>query len=273
MLDSANSLELLHGQGERPLVFLCDGGEVCHDLAITILRDQPLGCLGHADQKDSEEADDENEAATGEMEITPTPVVVPGAFRNSCIRSAGVIAHESPGEEPGDCIADRPPNSHEGHQPVMACREKFDQVRGIEDVISSSTGRINGYPTESQVSGSQEGQMENTHGAEGDITRHAPSNENKRSTDEQTGVERHAATDDVRTEAPECSTNQEADLRSERYTSNVFARVAKLLCDCRLRDRLADNKKLPIVSISACVLEKAKKLDRNLLSQQHNRSR
>lgn len=63
-------------------------------------------------------------------------------------------------------------------------------------------------------------------------------------TNEQTGVKRQFATDDIRREPPYGCTDEKTDLRRKSYALDVLAGKTVLLRNCWLCDRLADNEKL-----------------------------
>lgn len=91
------------------------------NLFVTVLADEPLGCLHHTDDEQAEYAEDNDQAAGSEVQVSPAPVVGTGAFGDGRVRVTRVVAHEAPGQEPGDGVAHGPPYRHEGYEPRV-CR-------------------------------------------------------------------------------------------------------------------------------------------------------
>ena len=80
------------------------------------------------------------------MQIAPTHVVSISTFCYSSVGVTTVVAHETPSHEAGDCVADGPPYGHESDEPGVGTREELQEVRGVQDVVTSSGSRIDRIP-------------------------------------------------------------------------------------------------------------------------------
>lgn len=80
------------------------------------------------------------------MEVSPAPVVGHSTLCYAGGWSTAVIAHEAPGHEACDSVADRPPDGQKRNQPGMGPGKKLQEVGRVQDVVSTSTSGIDRNP-------------------------------------------------------------------------------------------------------------------------------
>lgn len=187
--------------------------ECLDNLGILTHTEQILGCLLEANDGDSQDGKHENKSTTGEQKVTPAPVVVLCAGVD-----VGAIPlggdHETPREETGDGLAHTPPASHEGQEPLLVSREKFEEHGCIQNKVATAA--------EAEKSDEE---------SEGGPVGHATSDDAATRAEEKGDVEGVFATDNIGTESPEDGSKQHTNV--DRNGQAILVALLAKLSVCR----------------------------------------
>lgn len=209
-LDGAARLQLFQCQGARAVVRGGQELECLDQLGLLANSQEVLGRLAQSHDRDAEHGHDEDNRASGEHDISPSPVAVFSARLD--IGTVPLLGHhKSPGDESRHGLANAPPASEKSEQPLLVAGEVLEENGRVHDEIASGAEAEQGYKE-----------------AKGGPVGHGTGNDTSARADEEGDVEGVLAANHVGAEAPKQGSKQHADVGCDGETICVSL-LAKLL--------------------------------------------